>query len=266
MKIVFWLIVSLFSVINVIVADDSNLDFDGVNEEETFVQAGMTDWLTGSKKKFKGYPKVLVRTESAKVLSEEIYEAAKEAPSEYDEETRKLYGVRTQNSSTKLEVAVPVVGDVTLPGYNSCALVASAILKKAGVRIGAYALVNNVRRYLSSNGWRRTLTPSKGDIVIWAKRKEGRTEWKKRAVVHWKDNKLYKEEIDTIDYSANRYYNHIGVFIGWSIAIQGPVITGGSPVGWYTVDNSSVTGEPEFRPYNRALSGWRVREIWTKVQ
>jgi len=37
MKIVFWLVVSLFSVITVLMADDSSLDFDGVNEEVTFV-------------------------------------------------------------------------------------------------------------------------------------------------------------------------------------------------------------------------------------
>ena len=150
--------------------------------------------------------------------------AAKGAPGEAQEIDGKMhvYGTRTWTSATGKTVTIGGIKRF-YPGWNSCARVVSAILKHAGWRTSIYNRVRSVESNLKSRGFRKVSydDTKPGDIVVWAK--EGGL-------------------------------NHIGIYTGWGINMEGP--------GWTTVDNWSISGEPEHRPLNReTLWGWKIRVI-----
>ncbi len=98
-----------------------------------------------------------------------IYYASK-APENFQEERKGLlYGVRTHTNATAIDTPVGRIA-----GFNSCALVASSILRKAGCRwskitANAKAVYDAAYR----NGWRPTIFQDGGCIVAWNARWDG---------------------------------------------------------------------------------------------
>lgn len=160
---------------------------------------------------------ILGRSSGPKSVSRKVYEAAVQAPRNvtYKKGDAHVFGYRVWTPGTR-------VGKY--PGYNSCARVASAILKKAGVNVKMRSRVVRLESDLQHKGWKRVKVDDikKGDVVIW-KHKGGA--------------------------------NHIGFYAGLR-----PNIHRG--FGKTTVDNFSFTGEPEFRALNRETEwDWRIRKI-----
>lgn len=156
-------------------------------------------------------------------LVQKLVRDAKKAPSQAKEINEKMhvYGTQTWTNATGKTVTI---GGVTrfYPGWNSCARVVTAIMKHTGYGNGIFNLVRKYERYLQRKGFKvvKYDDMEKGDVVI----------WKKGGL------------------------NHIGIYTGWGINMEGP--------GWTTVDNWSISGEPEHRPLNRStLWGWEIRKI-----
>lgn len=150
-------------------------------------------------------------------LSRKIYETAIDAPSSvtYKNGDAHVYGQRTWTPATK-------VG--RLKGYNSCARVASAILNKAGVKVGMQNRVRTLESILQRKGWKNIKVDDikKGDVVIW---------------------------------KTDKGANHIGFYAGHRLNIH-------RGFGKTTVDNFSLTGEPEFRALHRETEwGWKIRKV-----
>ena len=95
---------------------------------------------------------------------------AKKAPGNFQPDKKgKLYGVRTHTNATAVDTPIG-----RFDGFNSCALVASAIMRKAGCRwMKITANAKAVYDMAYSNGWRPTPQQTGGCIVAWNARWEG---------------------------------------------------------------------------------------------
>jgi hypothetical protein len=95
-----------------------------------------------------------------------IVHYAVNAPSAFEPNKRGLlYGVETHTPETRVW---------KMPGYNSCALVAHAILKKAGCGWAKYtADAKMIYAMAEAAGWRSTETQTGGCLVAWNARWKG---------------------------------------------------------------------------------------------
>lgn len=149
---------------------------------------------------------------------EAIIRSAELAPELFEKEKNGLlYGVRTHTAATRVK---------NMPGYNSCALVVYAILKKAGcgwVRrtANAKALYDMAWR----RGWRPSETQNGGCLVAWNSRWEG-----KRARIG------RGRHVDPSK-KGGVYNRHLGVTTG----------------SWMSVDNTSIFSAPSAFIVNRPI-------------
>lgn len=140
---------------------------------------------------------------------EAIIYYAEKAPEVFDEEkSGLLYGVKTHTSATR-------VGD--MPGYNSCALVAYAILNKAGCMWAKRtASAKAIYDMAYKRGWRPSDTQEGGCIVAWNSLEAGgRPRIGRGKHAHQKSKR-------------GVLYRHIGIATG----------------SWWSVDNTSFLGRP----------------------
>lgn len=142
---------------------------------------------------------------------------ADQAPLAFDPAKKGLlYGVRTHTSATKVE---------DMPGYNSCALVAHAILRKAGCKWAKLtADAKAVYDMAWKAGWRPSETQQPGCIVAWNSIEEG-----------WRPRIGKGEHVDKTKKKGVKF-RHLGITTG----------------SWIVIDNTSVLSRPSpgitFRP------------------
>lgn len=91
---------------------------------------------------------------------------AEQAPANFQiEKSGLLYGVKTHTSATRV---------ADMPGYNSCALVVYAILKKAGCKWAKYtASAKAIYDNAYKQGWRPSERQKPGCIVAWNSKQTG---------------------------------------------------------------------------------------------
>lgn len=140
---------------------------------------------------------------------EAIVHYAERAPEVFDgEKSGLLYGVKTHTSATR-------VGD--MPGYNSCALVTHAILKKAGCKwarrtASAKAIYDTAYKH----GWRPSASQEGGCIVAWNSLEAGGR------------SRIGRGKDAAKKSSGGVLFRHVGIATG----------------SWWSVDNTSFLGRP----------------------
>jgi hypothetical protein len=150
---------------------------------------------------------------------EAIVHYARQAPNKFEiEKNGLLYGVRTHTPETRVSTRY-----WDMPGFNSCALVVYAILKKAGCGWAKYtANAKAIYDMAYRGGWRPSDTQRGGCMVAWNSRWEGS---RARIGTAQKQSK-----------SGSTRFRHVGIATG----------------SWLSVDNSSWLGRPTtfltFRP------------------
>jgi hypothetical protein len=150
---------------------------------------------------------------------EAIIHYATRAPSEFDYEKKGLlYGVRTHTPATRL-----ITRYWDMPGFNSCALVVYAILKKAGCGWAKHtANAKAIYDMAYRAGWKPTRSQRGGCMVAWNSRWEGD---RARIGTRQKQTK-----------NGSTAFRHVGITTG----------------SWLSVDNSSWRSRPTryltFRP------------------
>ncbi len=134
---------------------------------------------------------------------------AERAPAKFQLEKKGLlYGVRTHTPATRVD---------NIPGYNSCALVVHAILKKAGCRWAKRtASAKAVYEQAYRAGWRPARTQRAGCIVAWNANSKGSFPRIGRGI-HRKKGQ-----------SRGVAYRHVGITTG----------------AWMAMDNSSIFSRP----------------------
>jgi len=140
---------------------------------------------------------------------EAIIYYAERAPLEFDEEkSGLLYGVKTHTGATR-------VGD--MPGYNSCALVAYAILKQAGCKWASRtASANAIYDMAYRRGWRPSDTQDGGCIVAWNSLDKG----SRAPIGQGKDARVKSRK--------GVLFRHVGIATG----------------AWWSIDNTSFLSRP----------------------
>lgn len=135
-----------------------------------------------------------------------IIHYAVKAPSTFEADKRGLlYGVETHTPETRVR---------NMPGYNSCALVAHAILKKAGCRWAKYtADAKAIYAMAEAAGWRPSATQTGGCLVAWNSRWNGA-----RAHLGPSDGQR----------KGGTWFRHVGITTG----------------AWTSVDNSGFLSRP----------------------
>ena len=138
-----------------------------------------------------------------------IVHYAEQAPAKFQlEKNGLLYGVRTHTPATRVD---------NIPGYNSCALVVYAILKKAGCKWARRtANAKTIYDMAYKRGWRPTPVQRAGCIVAWNAKTPG---WRARIGkgIHRKRGQ-----------SKGVAYRHVGITIGQ----------------WMSMDNTSIFSRP----------------------
>ncbi len=149
------------------------------------------------------------QTPESNCSKEAIIYYADRAPSVFQKEKKGLlYGVRTHTKATRVD---------DMPGYNSCALVVYAILKKAGCRwMRRTANAKSIYDMAYKRGWRPSTVQNGGCLVAWNSRWEG-----KRARIGRGAH---------VDPTKKRgvLFRHIGITTG----------------PWVSVDNTAIYSEP----------------------
>lgn len=172
--------------------------------------AGAKGVVYGSATKKAGKPD---RTEpvEADCSPDAIVHYALQAPDSFRyEKSGLLYGVKTHTPATRLTTRY-----WDMPGFNSCALVVYAILKKAGCRWARYtANAKAIYDMAYQAGWEPTGTQRPGCIVAWNSRWEG-----DRARI----GSLQKQVK-----AGSTAFRHVGITTG----------------SWMAVDNSSWRSRP----------------------
>ena len=140
-----------------------------------------------------------------------IIHYAKEAPASFKYEKKGLlYGVKTHTSATRLATRF-----WDMPGFNSCALVVYAILKRAGCRWARYtANAKAIYDMAYRAGWKPTRTQRGGCIVAWNSHWQGT-----RARIGTKQKQVK---------AGSTAFRHVGITTG----------------SWLSVDNSSWRSRP----------------------
>ncbi len=150
---------------------------------------------------------------------EAIVHYAKQAPGAFDaDKNGLLYGVRTHTPATRLTTRY-----WDMPGFNSCALVVHAILKRAGCGWARYtANAKEIYDMAHKRGWRPSSVQKGGCMVAWNSRWEGS-----------------RRKIGAVQKQTNpgtTAFRHVGIATG----------------AWLSVDNNSWRSRPTtfftFRP------------------
>lgn len=150
---------------------------------------------------------------------EAIIHYAKAAPDDFQYEKRGLlYGVRMHTPATRLTTRY-----WDMPGYNSCALVVYAILKKAGCRWAKRtANAKAIYDMASKAGWKASNTQKGGCIVAWNSR--------------WTGSRARIGTLQKQVKNGSTAFRHVGITTG----------------AWLAVDNNSWRSRPRryltFRP------------------
>jgi len=140
---------------------------------------------------------------------EAIVYYAEQAPEDFEEaKNGLLYGVRTHTAATRVD---------DMPGFNSCALVAHAILKKAGCKWAKWtANAKAIYDKAYQQGWRPSETQEAGCIVAWNSREAGSRPRIGRGKDAGKDS------------PKRVLFRHVGIATG----------------SWWSVDNTSFLSRP----------------------
>jgi hypothetical protein len=150
---------------------------------------------------------------------EAIVHYAKQAPGAFEaDKVGLLYGVRTHTPATRLTTRY-----WDMPGFNSCALVVHAILKRAGCGWARYtANAKEIYDMADKRGWRPSSVQKGGCMVAWNSRWEGS-----------------RRKIGAVQKQTNpgtTAFRHVGIATG----------------AWLSVDNNSWRSRPTtfftFRP------------------
>lgn len=150
---------------------------------------------------------------------EALIHYAKAAPASFKYEKKGLlYGVKTHTSATRLKTRF-----WDMPGFNSCALVVYAILKKAGCRWAHYtANAKAIYDMAYRAGWKPTNSQRGGCIVAWNSR--------------WSGGRARIGTLQKQVKNGSTAFRHVGITTG----------------SWMSVDNSSWRSRPTrfltFRP------------------
>lgn len=130
-------------------------------EKQRFAAASASQVASASKNKTTGGAPV------ANCSTEAIVYYANQAPLNFQPDKKGLlYGVKTHTPATR-------VGDS--PGYNSCAIVVHAIMKKAGCRWMKYtASAKAIYDMAYRRGWRPSKVQKPGCIVAWNSKQSGK--------------------------------------------------------------------------------------------
>ena len=148
-----------------------------------------------------------------------IIHYARIAPSEFESDKKGLlYGVKTHTPATSLTTRY-----WDMPGFNSCALVVYAILKKAGCKWAKYtANAKAIYDMAHKNGWQPSDEQKGGCMVAWNSKWEG-----KRARIGTRQKQTK---------AGSTRFRHVGIATG----------------SWLSVDNNSWLSRPTtfftFRP------------------
>jgi hypothetical protein len=136
---------------------------------------------------------------------EAIIHYAWQAPTVFEMDKKGLlYGVETHTPATRMG---------NIPGFNSCALVVYAILKRAGCTWLKYtADAKGVFDMAVARGWRRTDRQEGGCIVAWNSREEGK-----------------KPAIGRDGRGERVLFRHVGITTG----------------NWLAMDNTSLLSRPQ---------------------
>jgi hypothetical protein len=134
-----------------------------------------------------------------------------------EEKNGLLYGVRTHTDATRVD---------DMPGFNSCALVAHAILKRAGCKWARYSAdAKAIYDMAYAQGWRPSDTQEAGCIVAWNSQEPG----KRPRIGRGKDARK--------DAHRRVLYRHVGIATG----------------SWWSMDNTSFASRPSagitYRPF-----------------
>jgi hypothetical protein len=151
---------------------------------------------------------------------EAIVHYAQRAPGVFEaEKNGLLYGVRTHTPATRLTTRY-----WDMPGFNSCALVVYAILKRAGCQWARYTANAKAIYDMASRrgGWRPSETQRGGCLVAWNSR--------------WKGSRARIGTTQKQTTGGSTLFRHVGIATG----------------SWLSVDNSSWRSRPRtfitFRP------------------
>jgi hypothetical protein len=150
---------------------------------------------------------------------EAIVHFAMEAPAAFEaDKSGRLYGVQTHTPATRVTTRY-----WDMPGYNSCALVVYAILKRAGCGWARYtADAKGIYDQAYQAGWKASDTQEGGCMVAWNSRWDGG-----RARIGDRQKQSPR---------GGTRFRHVGIATG----------------RWMSVDNSSWQGRPTrfftFRP------------------
>jgi len=159
------------------------------------------------------------REPKADCSPEAIIHYARKAPGAFDADQKgMLYGVRTHTPATRLTTRY-----WDMPGFNSCALVVYAILKRAGCGWAKYtANAKSIYDMADRNGWRPSRDQIGGCMVAWNSRWEG-----KRRRIGARQKQVHP---------GTTLFRHVGIATG----------------SWLSVDNNSWLSRPTtfftFRP------------------
>lgn len=143
--------------------------------------------------------------------SQSIVHYARRAPDAFKaQKNGLLYGVRTHTPATRVTTRY-----WDMPGFNSCALVVYAILKRAGCGWAKYtANAKAIYDMAHRNGWRPSKTQKGGCMVAWNSRWEG-----SRARIGARQKQAK---------GGSTRFRHVGIATG----------------AWLSVDNSSWRSRP----------------------
>ncbi|MGH1351404.1 MAG: hypothetical protein ACRBBN_11440 [Methyloligellaceae bacterium] len=182
------------------------------NYRGSYISLGATYWRKPAYRTFIGAASagaVFKNAPPANCSTKSIVYYAERAPAKFQLEKKGLlYGVRTHTPATRVD---------NIPGYNSCALVVHAILKKAGCRWARRtANAKTIYDQAYRAGWRPTTTQRAGCIVAWNANSKGfRARIGKG--IHRKKGQ-----------SRGVAYRHVGITTG----------------AWMAMDNSSIFSRP----------------------
>ncbi len=163
-------------------------------------------------------PAFLKGAPKANCSPEAIVYFAEQAPDAFEaNKDGLLYGVRTHTDATRVD---------DMPGYNSCALVVHAILKKAGCTWAKRtADAKAIYDMAYNEGWRPSDTQEGGCLVAWNSQEPG----KRPRIGRGKDAHS--------DSHPRVLYRHLGIATG----------------RWWSVDNTSFLSRPTagitYRPF-----------------
>lgn len=155
---------------------------------------------------------------AANCSPEAIVYYAEQAPDVFDiEKSGLLYGVKTHTADTRVN---------DMPGYNSCALVVHAILRRAGCTWAKWTQdAKAIYDMAYEHGWRPSDTQEGGCIVAWNSQEPG----SRARIGRGKDAAGEK--------SRGVLYRHVGIATG----------------SWWSMDNTSFLSRPSagitYRPF-----------------